>query len=263
MIDAQFGLPGIALRSLEVYLTAVLDASLHPADRPKPEWRSAMDELADRSRASFQRTVYDDESFIQYFNEATPVAELGNLHVGSRPARRSGRSGVTGLRAIPWVFAWTQTRLMLPAWLGVDHALDGAIESGTLPLLREMHREWPFFRSLLDLLAMVLAKASPGVAARYDERLVPPARQALGASLRERQVATVAQILRVMDQTTLLENNPVLARSIAVRNPYVDPINLVQAEVLRRFREEPDDPTLVEAFSVTVNGIAAGMRNTG
>lgn len=167
------------------------------------------------------------------------------------------------LRAIPWVFAWTQTRLLLASWLGVGAALDQALEAGHAAELRAMYQGWPFFRSTLDLIEMVVAKASPDVAAVYDAELVPPHLRPIGVALREDLARTERVLLQVTGHTHLLEENQVLRRSIDVRNPYVDPINLVQAEVLSRLREPGADPALFEAFLSTVNGVAAGMRNTG
>ncbi len=263
MIDSQFGLPEIADRTLEVYTTATLEATLAPHARAPDEWRRLMQELADTSRAAYRRVVYETPRFLEYFRLATPERELGRLRIGSRPARRGGGSGVESLRAIPWVFAWTQTRLMLPAWLGVGDALDAAIERGQLAELRAMYAGWPFFRSTLDLIEMVLAKSSPEISAFYDAQLVPAPLQELGAELRTRLDRTVRATLQVTGHDHLLAGNPVLRRSIDVRNPYVDPINLVQVEVLSRLRAAEEDPELFDAFLVTVNGVAAGMRNTG
>ncbi len=263
MVDAQFGLPQIADRTLEVYLTATLEATLAPHDGVQKAWRARMQRMADRSRATYRRLVYETPDFLEYFRLATPELELGRMRIGSRPARRRSGGGVTSLRAIPWVFAWTQTRLMLPAWLGIGEALDEAIADGGLDELRAMYREWPFFRSTLDLIEMVLAKASPGISAIYDARLVPDALRGLGEELRAGLGRTIDATLRVSGHAALLDGNPVLRRSIDVRNPYVDPINLVQVEVLARLRADDDDPALLDAFLVTVNGVAAGMRNTG
>jgi phosphoenolpyruvate carboxylase len=152
---------------------------------------------------------------------------------------------------------------MLPAWLGVGDAIDAAVARGQLEELRAMYREWPFFRSTMDLVEMVLAKASPEISAFYDARLVPEPLRSFGEELRSRLRDTIAAILRVTGHQRLIEDNAVLRRSIDVRNPYVDPINLVQVEVLSRLREAGDDPQLLDAFLVTVNGVAAGMRNTG
>jgi phosphoenolpyruvate carboxylase len=195
--------------------------------------------------------VYETPEFLDYFAAATPVSELGEINIGSRPARRGSKKGVESLRAIPWQFAWTQNRLLLPSWLGVDDAL----EAGP-PLM-----DWLFFRSTIDLIEMVLAKAEPRVAAYYDELLVPDHLKPIGVELRRRLDKTADLIRKVTGHQRLLESNPVLRRSIDVRNPYVDPINLVQAEILRRRRA--GDDSLTDAFVITVNGIAAGMRNTG
>lgn len=253
MIQAEFGLVGIALRTLEVYTTATLDATLVPATAPKPEWRAIIQRMADASAAGYRRVVYETPEFLDYFRAATPVEELAELNIGSRPARRGGSKGVESLRAIPWQFAWTQNRLLLPSWLGVDDALEvGAPEELC---------QWPFFQSTMELIEMVLAKAEGRIAAVYDALLVPDERKPIGADLRRRLDRTVELVKRITGHERLLESNPVLRRSIDVRNPYVDPINLVQAEILRRYRA--GDASLRNAFVVTVNGIAAGMRNTG
>ncbi len=263
MINAKFGLSEIAVRTLELYTTATLSSSLRPSAPPSEAWRRRMQDLADVSRAAYRKTVYESPDFLQYFRTATPEVELGELKIGSRPARRRGGTGVRSLRAIPWVFAWTQTRLMLPAWLGVGEALDAAIAGRGKEELVRMYREWPFFRSTLDLIEMVLAKSSPGIAARYDVRLVPEPLRPVGAFLRAQLATTIRAVLAITGHDELLADNPVLRRSIDVRNPYVDPINLVQAEILCRLRKHPEDADLLNALLVTVNGVAAGMRNTG
>ena len=262
MLQALFGLPEIALRTLEVYTSGTLEAWLAPPPPPKPEWRTCMDGLGDRARAAYRSIVYDDPRFIEYFHAATPADELGAMNIGSRPARRKPGTNVSSLRAIPWQFAWTQTRLMLGAWLGAEDALEEALARGERDRLREMYREWPHFRSALDLLAMVLAKADARIAEEYDRRLVPPRLHALGAELRARLARATAGVLEASDHADLLETNPVLERSIEVRNPYVDPINLVQIDLLRRLRAS-DDQRVRAALGITINGIAAGMRNTG
>ena len=253
MIQAEFGLVGIALRTLEIYTTATLDATLVPPEPPRDEWRALMDRMADAAAREYRKVVYETPEFVDYFRAATPEQELAEINIGSRPARRgASEKGVQSLRAIPWQFAWTQNRLLLPSWLGVD----GALESGA-PLM-----DWPFFRSTIELIEMVLAKAEPQIAEYYDRLLVPDELKPLGEDLRHRLARTIELVLRATGHKRLLENNPVLRRSIDVRNPYVDPINLVQAEILRRWRATGDE-SLRDAFVVTVNGIAAGMRNTG
>jgi phosphoenolpyruvate carboxylase len=223
--------------------------------------------LADSARGAYGKLVHDTPGFIDYFRAATPQPEIEKLRIGSRPARRTTTAGLEGLRAIPWVLAWTQTRLMLPAWLGVGAALAPSNNEGSsaaLDELRNMYDAWPFFSSTLDLVEMVLAKASPDIAARYDLRLVPDSVRPIGEQLRAELRATIATLLTVTRHRELLEHNPVLRRSVDVRNPYVDPINLVQVEILSRLRSGSGDIDLLrDALLVTVNGIAAGMRNTG
>ena len=262
MIQALFGLPDIAQRTLEVYTTGTLEAWLTPAPSPRPEWRTAMDHLADAARAAYREVVHQDPRFIDYFRAATPEAELAHMNIGSRPARRKAGTSLSNLRAIPWQFAWTQTRLLLGAWLGVERALGDALGRGERDLLREMYRDWPHFRSSIELMEMVLAKTDERIAAEYDRRLVPADLQPLGADLRARLRQAIAAVLEVTGHAELLESSPVIRRSIDVRNPYVDPINLVQIELLRRVRATNDEQAR-HALMVTINGIAAGMRNTG
>jgi phosphoenolpyruvate carboxylase len=259
VIETKYGLPELAQRTLELTTTAVAEATLRPPTPPDDAARGAMDRLADRSCAAYRAVVREDVRFVPYFRSATPEQELGLLPIGSRPARRNKGGGVESLRAIPWIFAWTQVRLMLPAWLGAGSAL---AEYEDRDQLRHMAAAWPFFGTTLDLIAMVLAKGLPDVAELYEERLVPPELRPLGRELRGAFAQCEEQILDVMGTADLLENNPVLRRSIDVRNPYVDPLNVIQADLLGRVRAAPSDE-LVHALLVTMNGIAAGMRNTG
>jgi len=263
MIQAKFGLIDIATRTLEVYTTATLDAVLMPAADPDRAWRETMDRLFEESRRAYRAVVHEDPRFLEYFRTATPEPELRAINIGSRPARRSAGGGVAALRAIPWQFAWTQTRLLLASWLGIETALECAHARGETAQLHEMYARWPFFRSTLDLMEMVLAKADARIAAEYDRRLTPPDLQPLGEDLRSRLARAAAAVLEVTGHRELVESNRVLRRSIDTRNPYVDPINLVQIELLNRLRQAPDSPELRRAFAITVNGIAAGMRNTG
>lgn len=264
MIQAKFGMPGIALRTLELYTTATLQATLTPPASPEPQWRELMQELADASCDAYRAVVRDDPRFVKYFRMATPEVELGDLNIGSRPARRKATGGVESLRAIPWIFAWTQTRHLLPSWLGAGVALREMAERGRFEELQAMYKAWPFFQSTIDLIEMVLAKADMRIAALYDEVLVSDELKPLGQELRARYEQTVALVLELVARKDLLERNQVLKRSIAVRNPYVDPINMLQVELLRRVREEaPDHERLRDALLITINGVAAGMRNTG
>jgi phosphoenolpyruvate carboxylase len=269
MLQALFGLPDIALRTMEVYTSGTLEAWLQPPAPPRQEWRTAMEQLAADARAAFRGIVYDHPQFVDYFEQATPAPEIAGMNIGSRPARRAASRGdsatkrdVGSLRAIPWQFAWTQTRLLLGAWLGVEAALEQALARGERDALRAMYADWPHFRSAIDLIEMVLAKADARIAAEYDRRLVDDALLPLGAALRVRLDRAIACVLEVSGHGELVESNSVLRRSIDVRNPYVDPINLVQVELLHRLRREPDD-LVRTALMATVNGVAAGMRNTG
>ena len=263
MIQALFGLPEIAVRTMEVYTSATLDSWLACERDPQPEWRSCMERLGTDAAAAYRGYVRERPEFIDYFRTATPITELDEVNIGSRPARRKKTGGIDTLRAIPWQFAWTQTRLILGAWLGIEDALEGAFARGEESLLRDMYGQWTHFRSLMDLFEMVLAKTDARIAAEYDRRLVPGDLQPLGIELRQRLARAISAVLRVTGHSELLEENPVLRRSIDVRNPYVDPINLVQIELIGRLRAGQDDARLHHAFKVTVNGIAAGMRNTG
>jgi len=270
MIHAKFGLAGIALRTLEVYTSATLDATLATGTPTEVAWRETMERLAAAARAAYRRTVHDDPQFREYFRFATPEAELDALHIGSRPARRKSAGGLQALRAIPWQFAWTQTRLLLPSWLGVEALVGDDVTAEDRAVSREMYRAWPFFRSTLGLIEMALAKADTDIAAHYDRFLVPSDLQHLGDALRSRLAGAIETVLTLSRHPQLLADNPVLRRSIDVRNPYVDPINLLQVELLRRLRsaekcdaDESETDLLRRALLVTINGIAAGMRNTG
>jgi phosphoenolpyruvate carboxylase len=262
MIQSKFGTAGIAGRSLEVYLTATLEATLLPGEPPPAPWRARMDELSRIAMAAY-RGVLDRGAFTEYFRAVTPEPEFSLLHVGSRPARRKAKGGLESLRAIPWVFAWTQVRLMLPSWLGVGEALQDAIAGGHGEELAVLYREWPFFQSTMDLIEMVLAKAEPDIFAQYNSVLVPERLQGLGGELCDRFEETKSAVLAVTGHREPLQQNEVLKRSIEVRNPYVDPLNLFQIELMRRVREGDKDPSTLNALLVTINGIAAGMRNTG
>jgi len=265
MVQAKFGISAVAQYQMEIYSTAVLLATLKPPSPPKyAKWRETMDLLSKTSCDAYRDIVVKHPAFIKYFKQATPEAELGNLNIGSRPSRRKDIAGISNLRAIPWQFAWTQTRLILPSWLGVGDAINIAIKQGLKGELQQMYREWPFFQATMDLIEMILAKSDPRIAALYDEVLVEDAEgKELGAQLRDKLTNTVKAILEVTGHTQLLANNPTLRRLLAMRNPYIDPINILQVEILRRLRKDPDNPKLRDALLISINGIAAGMRNTG
>ena len=264
MIRFKFGLPGIAVQSLQLYTSAVLEATLLPPPAPQQPWRDLMQQLAARSVEVYRGVVRDEPQFVEYFRQATPEQELGRLPLGSRPAKRRVAGGIETLRAIPWIFAWTQTRLMLPAWLGAGQAIGEQLAAGKGDLLRDMMTHWPFFLARVEMLEMVLSKADAGISRFYEQRLAEPALWPLGERLREALQQAVEVVLTLRESDRLLAHTPVLAESVAIRNPYTDPLHLLQAELMARTRQQRDlDPELERALLVTVAGIAAGMRNTG
>ncbi|KAH0878537.1 hypothetical protein HID58_065931 [Brassica napus] len=264
MVQAKFGIPQTAVRQLEIYTTAVLLATLEPPQPPREEkWRSLMEDISNISCQNYRSTVYENPEFLSYFQEATPQAELGFLNIGSRPTRRKSSTGIGHLRAIPWVFAWTQTRFVLPAWLGVGAGLKGVCEKGHADDLQAMYKEWPFFQSTIDLIEMVLAKADIPIAKHYDEQLVSESRRGLGSELRKELLTTEKYVLVISGHEKLSENNRSLKKLIESRLPYLNPMNMLQVEILKRLRRDLDNIKLRDALLITINGIAAGMRNTG
>lgn len=269
MIQFKFGLPEIAQENIELYTCGTLEATLAPLAPPKDSWRTMMQSLAQESVEEYRRIVHRDERFVPYFRAVTPEQELRRLALGSRPAKRRATGGVESLRAIPWVFAWTQMRLMLPAWLGTGKALGSQLEQGNLKQLQEMAQDWTFFGMLLDMQEMVLAKTEERVAAYYEQRLLEDSSQSsLGEELRA-GVQQAESVLEAISGRKLLEKVPNLKRSIELRNPYVDPLNITQVEVMRRLRQLDDidqselKHDLEQALMVSIGGIAAGLRNTG
>jgi len=264
MIRFKFGLPGIAEQNLNLYLAAVLEATLLPPPPPEPAWREVMDQLAADGVQAYRSVVRDNPDFVEYFRQSTPEQELGRLPLGSRPAKRRA-GGIESLRAIPWIFGWTQTRLMLPAWLGWETALSNALKRGQGELLAQMREQWPFFRTRIDMLEMVLAKADAQIAEAYDERLVQPELLPLGVHLRDLLSQSCQVVLGLTGQPVLLAHSPETLEFISLRNTYLDPLHRLQAELLARSRgrEAALDSPLEQALLVTVAGIAAGLRNTG
>jgi phosphoenolpyruvate carboxylase len=264
----------LAERNLELMVAACLDALARPnALDPNghytgillPEWEAAFDELSGDAFAFYRENIIDDAEVLQYFEAATPVGELENAKIGSRPARRKGALDFSNLRAIPWVFGWTQSRLLVPGWFGVGHAIERyAAKPGGGDLLRTMMREFPLFIDLIRNVETALAKADLGIASLYA-RLAPDAemRDRVFSKIVREFHKTLAAVLAVTGQTELLEKNQVLARSIRLRNPYVDPMSLIQVDLLRRKRGGEDTLEVNRAIAGTINGIAAGLRNTG
>ncbi len=268
MIRFKYGSEELAVANIDLVLSAVIEATLIPPAKPSENWRRTMDSLADVARQSYREIVREDPYFIDYFTQGTPEAELAKLALGSRPARRrdSGDDSKTidELRAIPWVFAWTQKRLMLPAWLGTDAAFEQHMSGKDLHVLHEMVADWPFFQTHLDMLEMVLSKADVDIAAEYDAVLVDPSLSEFAAQFRTRMSRLIEVVLTLKSQTQLLEQAPEIQQSIELRNPYTDPLQFLQIELLRRSRNESGENEQVDkALLVTIAGIAASMRNTG
>jgi phosphoenolpyruvate carboxylase len=263
MIRFKFGNPDVAIRSLQMYLAAVMEASALPAKQPEPQWRVLMDNMASDAVAAYRAVIRNNPGFVPYFRAVTPEQELGKLALGSRPAKRKADGGVESLRAIPWIFAWTQIRLMLPAWLGGDAALANIIAANQLTELQRMRENWLFFGTFIDMLEMVLSKTDLAIAEYYETTLAPE-HHVLGAQLRARLSAAIALVNQIKHQEALLDDNPLFRESMAVRNPYTDPLHYLQAELIKRTREkEAGNHELEQALKVTMAGIAAGMRNTG
>ena len=266
MIRFKLGLPSVAVGSLDLYASAILEANLLPPPEPKASWRSVMDELSDSSCEIYRNVVRGDKDFVPYFRSATPEQELSKLPLGSRPAKRNPNGGVESLRAIPWIFAWMQNRLMLPAWLGAGASLRQAIANDKREVIEEMCNDWPFFNTRIGMLEMVFSKTDAWLSEHYDQRLVKKELWYLGQSLREQLKADIQTVLELSGKGhQLMSDLPWVAESIALRNVYTDPLNLLQVELLRRLRENPDNPTadVEQALMITITGIAAGMRNTG
>ncbi|OIU87254.1 phosphoenolpyruvate carboxylase [Acinetobacter sp. AR2-3] len=269
MIRFKFGLEEIALQNLEIYTAATLEATLLPPPEPKQEWRDLMHQMTELSVQVYRQTVRENPYFVKYLRTVTPELELQMLPLGSRPAKRKVSGGIESLRAIPWVFAWTQIRLMLPAWLGTGAALNEVLDQGQRNVLDEMLAEWPYFQTLIDMLEMVLSKADAHVALYYESHLTQDEDlKVLGTELRQRLQDAVQTLLSLKGESKLLSSNGVLDQSMKVRKPYLLPLHLLQAELMKRRRlyleqQQAENTPVDHALMVSIAGIAAGLRNTG
>ncbi len=265
-IRYKFGMPKLAKRSLGIYASAIIEAMLFPPPEPKQEWRELITKMAALGRDNYRNTVRNDPDFVPYFRVATPEQELGKLPLGSRPSKRKPSGGIESLRAIPWIFAWAQTRLVLPSWLGVMRAIDDVKASSDEAVVNEMFKDWPFYRSRLSMLDMVFHKADPRISEEYDARLVPEELKHFGEELRNELKTSVESLLKLTNQTTIMADDPKGKESMNIRAGYLQPLHFLQIELLDRIRKlEKDtaDTTLERAMMVTIAGIAIGMRNTG
>ena len=262
MIRVKLGDSSIAMKTLALYSAAILRANLFSPPEPEQSWREAMNELSQDSCNAYRSVVREHPDFVPYFRQATPELELANLPLGSRPARRKLGGGIESLRAIPWIFAWSQNRLVLPAWLGAGAALQKQVTAGKIEMLRDMAAKWPFFATRLSMLEMVFAKADLRLSSYYDAKLVEDKLKPIGESLRLQVRDDIKTILQIVDRQSLLEDQPWGRESIELRNIYTDPLNILQAELLKRSRHFTNRD-IEHAIMVTIAGVAAGMRNTG
>lgn len=263
IINAKYGLRGIALRTLEQMAGAALIADLAPprSHEDEPQWTTAMSLIADRSRIAFRALVHDHPRFHEFFRIVTPIDVIERMKIGSRPVARRLGKGIQDLRAIPWVFSWTQNRCLLPGWFGLGSGLRDAVEEYGLPFVQQMARQWPFFANLIDDTEMVLAKTDMNIADRYFA--LAPQHHDLAAIIHEEYRLLEQRLRSLKDDGELLGDDATLERSIRLRNPYVDPMNLLQVSLLQRWRDDDSDEMLLHALFATVNGIAQGMQNTG
>ncbi|EOA26527.1 hypothetical protein CARUB_v10022582mg [Capsella rubella] len=295
VIEQSFGEEHLCFRTLQRFTAATLEHGMHPPVSPKPEWRVLMDEMAIIATEEYRSVVFKEPRFVEYFRLATPELEYGRMNIGSRPSKRKPSGGIESLRAIPWIFAWTQTRFHLPVWLGFGGAFKRVIQkdSNNLNMLKEMYNQWPFFRVTIDLVEMVFAKGDPGIAALYDRLLVSEELQPFGEQLRVNYQETRRLLLQVAGHKDILEGDPYLRQRLQLRDPYITTLNVCQAYTLKQIRDpsfhvkvrphlskdymesspaaelvklNPKSeyaPGLEDTVILTMKGIAAGMQNTG
>jgi phosphoenolpyruvate carboxylase len=269
VIASKYSNPELGRRNLEILAAATLEATLLQPQTAQtgPEYLEAMEYLSAEAYRAYRSLVYETDGFDRFFRESTVIGEIANLNIGSRPSSRRASARIEDLRAIPWVFSWAQCRLMLPGWYGFGSAVKAWLEAqpnSGMKLLQRMYREWPFFQMLLSNMDMVLAKSDIAIASRYAELVSDSElRDRVFSRLRLEWQRAVDALLRIMGQQSLLESNPLLARSIRNRFPYLDPLNHMQIELLKRYRAGDTDEDVVTGIHLTINGLAAGLRNSG
>ena len=269
IISSKYSNPEVGRRNLETLASATLEATLllDESPAPDPAFLETMEELSLSAYNAYRGLVYETEGFERYFWASTVITEIASLNIGSRPASRKKTTAIEDLRAIPWVFSWAQCRLMLPGWFGFGSAVKAYVDAHPedgLASLKEMYVRWPFFRTLLSNMDMVLAKSSLAIASRYA-RLVDDValREKIFARISGEWRGSVEALNSVMEQSKLLESNPLLDRSIHNRFPYLDPLNHVQVELLKLHRSRAASEKVLTGIQLTINGISAGLRNSG
>jgi phosphoenolpyruvate carboxylase len=268
VVSGRYGIPEIAARELELVTGAVLVSTVGILPSPPAEtlgaFEAIMRKLAGWSSLKYRDLIYGDEGLVPFFEQATPIRELSELKIGSRPPRRTASRRIEDLRAIPWVFSWTQSRIILPGWYGLGTALDQGAEEFGLERLREMERDWPFFAAMLANAELALAKADLSIGEQYVA-MVEPAdlRARIWNTIVDEYQRTERLLLAITRQERLLDREKVIQNSIDRRNPYVDPLSFIQVELLQRLREGGDQASLLRPVLLSVNGIAGALKNTG
>ncbi|MFH0933605.1 MAG: phosphoenolpyruvate carboxylase, partial [Pseudomonadota bacterium] len=270
VISSKYSNPEIGRRNLETLIAATMEATLlhhHGADSTMPEYHRIMEELSVEAFASYRKLVYETPGFTDFFFTATPIREIAELNIGSRPSSRKASDRIEDLRAIPWVFSWGLNRVMLPGWYGFGSAAKGFLEregDAGLGQLRAMYRNWAFFRGLISNMDMVLSKTDMGIASRYAELVEDvELRERIFGSINQEWEITVGMLFKITGNSTLLQDSPDFARSLLTRLPYIDPLNHLQVALLQRHRAGDNDEKVKRAIHLTINGIATGLRNSG
>ncbi|GJP58565.1 hypothetical protein CLOP_g443 [Closterium sp. NIES-67] len=264
VIEQSFGEEHLCFRTLQRFTAATLDHTLNPPCVPLPQWEALMERMAPLSTAEYRSVVFQHPRFVELFRSVTPETEFSRMNIGSRPSKRRAGGGVETLRAIPWIFAWTQTRFHLPVWLGLAAALCGVVEEDPRALdeLQRMYQQWPFFRVTLDLLQMVFAKGDPRVARLYQQELAPPDLQQLGDELQKKYEESKKLVLQVCGHKVPLESIPTLRQRLLMREPYITPLNVMQVLTLKKMRQE-EQKTSVEGAATAEEGASEGGKSGG
>jgi phosphoenolpyruvate carboxylase len=269
IISSKYSNAVLGRRNLEILTAATLEATLLRENQtpPPPEYMAVMDELSAEAFTAYRDLVYETEGFEDYFWASTVISEIATMNIGSRPPSRSETHKIEDLRAIPWVFSWAQCRLMLPGWYGFGSAVEKWLvdnpDKGTA-FLQELYIKWPFFRTQLSNIDMVLSKSSIAIARRYSELVADEElRERIFKRLHTEWQRSIDVVLKISGNGRLLQSNPLLERSMRNRFPYLDPLNHLQLELMKKYRQESENPKVLRGIQLTINGISAGLRNSG